>query len=337
MSALVESPLQLLCAVETYASDTGARPTRVTAREDVPALARSVRSVQGLGLPDGLAIETGPPRIDVTTGETCLVGDAFSGVFQASLARGGTPERIVVVDDGLATLELARRLVDGSSLVRLATPTRPLRYALGRLATRRLRRLAREGRVTLSTMLPLEPGLRDDLDALGVDVVRHSFDWLASREPHRGADDSIQEPTVVVGSALVADRLVGADHYVAWLRGVAADGPVHYVPHRRHDPLVTALFQQLPGVTVAPPGAAVEIRLRNLTRRQRVVALPSTSTVTLTRLLVPRGVAVLPHDVPDEWWTHRADPTLRRHLGTASALARAAAEEARSTQRFPIP
>ena len=327
MSALVESPLQLLCAVEAYAAGHAARSTatraRIVARSDVPTLATAVGAVRDLGLPDGLDVVVG--QAGRTLGNPVhVVGDPFSGVFQTALARAAAPGRVVVVDDGLATLDMARRLVDAEPMVRLSHTTGPLRHTLGAVTTRRLRRLARSGRLTICTMLPLDDDLTAGLTGLGVEVAEHSFDWLASR-PDDGAPAEIDEPTVVVGSGLVADRLVHADQYAAWLTGLAADGPVRYIPHRRHDPLVTALFERLPGVRVDSPGAPVEIRLRRLRSDQRVVSLPSTSAVTLTRLLTPRGVSVLPQDVPDSWWTPRAAPALREHLGAAADLARSAA------------
>ncbi|PRZ06553.1 hypothetical protein BCE75_1066 [Isoptericola sp. CG 20/1183] len=335
MSALVESPLQLLCAVEAYAAGhvtpPAATQARIVARSDVPTLATAVGAVRDLGLPDGLDVTVGPVSRTLGGDPVHLVGDPFSGVFQTALARGTAPGRIVVVDDGLATLDMARRLVEAEPMVRLSTPTGPLRYTLGAVTTRRLRRLARAGRLTVCTMLPLDDGLTAGLTALGVEVVEHSFGWLASRSD-AGAPPAIEEPTVVVGSGLVADRLVHADQYAAWLAGLAADGPVRYIPHRRHDALVTALFERLPGVRVDVPGAPVEIRLRRLGTDQRVVSLPSTSAVTLTRLLTPRGVAVLPQDVPDSWWTPRATPALREHLSVAAGLARAA-DAGRSAER----
>ena len=330
VTAFVESPLQLLCAVEAHAQGLAGPRTRVLARADVPALTAGIDAVQALGLPPGLDVEVAPaPRR--LPGGVVVVGDPFSGAFQSALLRAPRPpERIVVVDDGLATLDLARRLLTGAPLVRLTAPPGPLRYGLGTLAARRLRRVVDAGRLTLCTTVPLDDDALDGLDRMGVDVRTHDFAWLRSR-PQR---DAPAEPTVVVGSALVADRLVHADKYAAWVRGIAADGPVRYVPHRRHDPLVTALLEGLPGIVVDEPRAPVELRLRGLRAGQRVVTLPSTSAVTLSRLLVSRGVAVAPHAVPDTWWTERAVPELRRHLGRTHELAtRAAAQSAAPAAR----
>ncbi|MDO8147984.1 hypothetical protein Q6350_06025 [Isoptericola sp. b515] len=331
MSALVESPLQLLCAVEAHAAGIAGRRTRVLARQGVPTLTAAVDAFRDLGLPDGLDVVVTRPR-PAPEDDVHLVGDPFSGTFQAALARGAAGGRLVLVDDGLATLDLARRLLAGDPLVRPTAHHGPLRRGLGAVTTRRLRRLARDGRLTVWTMLPLDRGLTDGLRALGVDVREHSFDWLASRDRGSGPADVLEEPTVVVGSALAADHLVDVEHYVAWVRGIAADGPVRYLPHRRHHPLVTALLAQIPGVGVTMPGAPVEVRLRNLRGPRRVITLPSTAAITLTRLLSPRGVAVVPHDVPDDWWTARADPALRNHLGAATALARSAARRTRRPQ-----
>ncbi|WP_344244975.1 hypothetical protein [Isoptericola hypogeus] len=333
MTALVESPLQLLGAIEAHAAGHAGTRTRVRARADVPTLAASVGAVHTLGLPAGLDVDVAPAPRHLPDG-VVVVGDPFSGAFQTALVRTPRPpQRLVVVDDGLATLDLARRMATGSALVRIGAPAGPLRYGLGSLAARRLRRIADAGRLTLCTTLPLDPALRARLHDLGVEVLEHRFEWLRSRPQA----DAPPEPTVVVGSALVADGLLHADRYAAWVRGVAADGPVRYVPHRRHDPLVSALLERLPGIVVDAPGAPVEIRLRGLRPGQRVVMLPSTSAITLSRLLAGGGVTVTPHAVPDAWWTDRATPELRRHLGATHELAARAVAGARGPSPLGLP
>ncbi|WP_402466740.1 hypothetical protein [Isoptericola aurantiacus] len=318
MDAFVESPLQLVCAVEAHAAGVAGPSTVAHVRDGVPTLAETTDAVVALGLPVGLDLHPGPAVRRLASGDV-LVGDVFSGAFQAALVRSPptAPRRLVVVDDGLATLDLIRRLVANEPLVRLASRPGPLRLGLGSLAGRRLRRLANEGRLILCTGLPVPDDLAAGLATAGVQIARHRFDWLTSRSQH----DAPDEPTVVVGSALVADRLVHADQYVSWVRGIAADGPVRYVPHRRHEPMVTALLERVPGIRVDAPGAPVEIRLRGLRPHQRVVTLPSTSAVTLSQLLAPRGVAVVSQSVPTGWWTDRAGPQLRRHLEATHDLA----------------
>ncbi|MFI2103357.1 hypothetical protein ACH436_08705 [Isoptericola sp. NPDC019693] len=317
MTALVESPLQLLSAVEAHAAGHAGARSRVLARADVPALASAVDDVRALGLPGGLSVDLAPvPRR--LPHDVVVVGDPFSGAFQSALVRSlRPPTRIVVVDDGLATLDLAHRLTSGSSLVRIGAPPGSLRYGLGALAALRMRRVAEAGGLSLCTALPLDPDLRSWLRLLGIGVLEHGFEWLRGRAPASAP----AEPTVVVGSPLAADGLVQPDRYVAWVRGVAADGPLRYVPHRRHDPRVSALLEQVPGVEVDTPGAPVEMRLRGLRPGQRVVTLPSAAALTLPRVLLPRGVAVVPHAVPGSWWTDRATPELRHRLTAAHELA----------------
>ena len=54
--------------------------------------------------------------------------------------------------------------------------------------------------------------------------------------------------------------------------------------------------------------------LRGLSAGQRVLSLPSTALASLRVLLSPRGVPVDAVEVPEEWWTAKADPALRSHL-----------------------
>ncbi|MFC7587104.1 hypothetical protein ACFQYP_27820 [Nonomuraea antimicrobica] len=75
-----------------------------------------------------------------------------------------------------------------------------------------------------------------------------------------------------------------------------------------------ALIRERPGITVHDAGAPAELTLRGLDAGHRVLSLPSTAITSLRVLLSPRGVAVEPVDVPDDWWTSRAAPALRSHL-----------------------
>jgi hypothetical protein len=291
-------------------------------RDDVPALGVALEAVRGFGLPEGLETDLAGRRAALAAHEPVwLVGDAFSGLFQATaLLRRGL-ERVVLADDGLATLDLARRLAAREPLVRMRSDAGGPRRQLGAVAARRLRHLAARGRVTLFTALPLDPAVRAQLTAQGFVVARNDFAWLASAP----VGDAPTEPTVVIGSSLAADGLVDADAYVAWVGGLAADGPLRYLPHRRQAPELLARIGELPGVTLDSAQAPVELRLRGMTAPQRVVSLPSTAAVLLTTILRPRGVPVTPHAVEDDWWTSRATPGLRTHLSGVLRLAADAA------------
>ncbi|GAB2467174.1 hypothetical protein GCM10027063_04660 [Promicromonospora xylanilytica] len=327
--ALVESPLQLLCTVEAHAAGHGGAPTHVHVRDDVPALGAALDAVRGFGLPDGVEVAMAGRRAALAAHEPIwLVGDAFSGLFQATaLVRCGL-ERVVLVDDGLATLELARRLAAREPLVRMRSGAGAPRRQLGAAAARRLRHLAAQGRVTFFTALPLEPAIRTNLAAQGFTVVRNDFSWLASVP----VGDAPTEPTVVIGSALAADGLVDPGAYVSWVAGLAADGPVRYLPHRRQTPELLARLTAVRDLVVDTAQAPVELRLRGMATPQRVVSLPSTAAVLLTTILAPRAVEVTAVPVADDWWTSRATPGLRAHL---SSVLRLAADAARQDAAAP--
>ncbi|PUB20147.1 hypothetical protein C8K30_11830 [Promicromonospora sp. AC04] len=328
--ALVESPLQLLCTVEAHAAGFGGTDTHVHVRDDVPALGDALSAVRELTLPEGLTFDLAGRRSALTAREPVwLVGDAFSGLFQAT-APLRRPDRIVLVDDGLATLELCRLLVRRDPLVRIGSTVRAPRRRLGAVAAGRLRSLAADGRVTIFTALPLGPDLTTGLRAQGFDVRHNRFGWLTAQP----ADAALPEPTVVVGSAMAADGLIDADRYVDWIRSLAKESALRYLPHRRQTPELLAALAEIDGVTVDAPGAPVEIRLRGLRAGQRVVSLPSTSTILLTTIISPLGVPVTALDVPADWWTPRASADHRAHLTSVVELARqarAAAEDANET------
>ncbi|MFD2028112.1 hypothetical protein [Promicromonospora aerolata] len=328
--ALVESPLQLLCTVEAHAAGFGGTATHVHVRDDVPALGDALSAVRELTLPHGLDFDLAGRRSALTAREPVwLVGDAFSGLFQATVPLR-RPERIVLVDDGLATLELCRLLVRRDPLVRIGRPAPAPRRRLGAVAAGRLRSLAGDGRVTIFTALPLTPDLADGLRTQGFDVRHNQFGWLAAQP----ADDSMSEPTIVVGSAMPADGFIDAHRYVDWVRSLAKEGALRYLPHRRQTPELLAALAEIDGVTVDVPGAPVEIRLRGLRSGQRVLSLPSTSTILLTTIISPLGVPVTALDVPADWWTERATADHRAHLTSVVALAqqaRAAVDDASET------
>ena len=94
------------------------------------------------------------------------MGDAFSGQWQAAFVRRSVEGRVVLLDDGLATVSLARALVAGTPAVRPSrrssrVPPAPRAPRSGALVTRKLRRLARDGRVAMFTAMPLDVGARD--------------------------------------------------------------------------------------------------------------------------------------------------------------------------------
>lgn len=315
--AWVESPLQMLCAVEAHhAGLLGAR-ARVVPRAGLRPLVLTRREISRLGPPDGLELAApGPGMPRPRRGATWAVGDAFSGRVQAGWLTA-LPGRIVIVDDGLATIRLLELLTGRiwTPLLRARATAGPLRAglrsALGTAAGLRLRAAARSGRLSIFTALPVPAELARAVRDRGAELVTHDFAWLRSQPLRRPRPE---ERTVVLGTSLVRNGLIHRDRYFTWLAGLGSSGPVAYFPHRREDPHDLARVGEQPGITVYDGGIPAEMTLRGLAAEQRVLSLPSTAVTSLRVLLSARGVTVETVEVPDEWWTAQAAPSLRSHL-----------------------
>ncbi|MFC4585917.1 hypothetical protein [Sphaerisporangium corydalis] len=308
----MESPLQLLCAVEARYAGVAGPSTRVVTRGRLPGLRVTRSELAALDLPPGLEIETAEDRMPRPGRETTWVlGDAFSGRMQFT-SLTAAPKRMVVVDDGLATIRLLELLTAraGTPLLRARATPGPARRILGAAAGLRLRAAARAGRLTIFTALPVPAALSEAVRGLGAELVTHDFAWLRSQPAV--AHPRPPESTVVLGTSLVRNGLIHRDRYLSWL--FALEGPLAYYPHRREDPGDLAAVRDHPGVTVYDGGAPVEITLRDLRPGQRVLSLPSTAVTSLRVLLSARGVPVESVEVPDDWWTPSATVSLRSHL-----------------------
>jgi len=323
--ALVESPLQLLSAIEAHAAGLGGQRTNIQVRRDVPILARTREALTRSGLPEGVSSAIRSPRAFLSPFASAdrIVGDAFSGVFQASLLTRPT-RSLVVVDDGLATLHLGWLLASGEPLLRAGVSAGDRRRRLAGLAASRLGRLAHAGRLTLFTALPLPEELRSALSATRVEIVANRFLWLRDRP----AEPAPDEPTVVVGSALPANGLIDADRYLAWVLGHATDSPLRYIPHRRSHPAVIEALARTPGISIDDSHVPIELRLAGMRSGQRVLSLPSTAAVLLTTLLTPVGVEVEAFPIPGDWWTDQASPERRAYLHSVLPLVESARTQA---------
>lgn len=310
--AWVESPLQLLCAVEARYAGVVGPGTRVVTRAKLPGLRVTRAELAALDLPAGLEIETADGAMPRPGRDAAWVlGDAFSGRMQLT-SLTAAPARMVLVDDGLATIRLLELLTArlGTPLLRARAKSGPTRRVLGAAASVRLRAAARAGRLTVFTALPVPAELAKAVQGLGAELVTHDFAWLRSQPAV--AHPRPPESTVVLGTSLVRNGLIHRDRYLAWLFGL--QGPLAYYPHRREDPGDLAAVRGHPGVTVYDGGVPVEMTLRDLRPGQRVLSLPSTAVTSLRVLLSARGVPVETVEVPDDWWTPSATVSLRSHL-----------------------
>ncbi|GAA3238753.1 hypothetical protein [Actinocorallia longicatena] len=306
--AWAESPLQLLSAVEArHAGLLG--PAEILVRAGSDALTATAAELVRLGPPAGTTLEFASRAR--AGRRVWAVGDAFSGQVQAKLLTS-LPSRIVLVDDGLATIHLLGLLAGPwrQPLIRARARAGRVRRILGSAAGARLRSAAREGRVTVFTGLPVPSAVLARAHRAGIEVVQHDFPYLRSL----AADPAPAERTVVLGTSLVANGLVDRGSFLGWINGILAGERVAYYPHRREDPEILAMLRDDPRVTLVERGLPVELSLRGLSPRHRVLSLPSTALTSLRVLLGPDGPAIEGVTVPSAWWTDRADQSLRTHL-----------------------
>lgn len=304
--AWVESPLQLLSVLDGAHCGRWGGPTLVQHRTDVPALTALVEALAPRVDPSLVTLR--PSACPWTGRGTWVVGDAFSGRVQARAAAGMLP-RVVVTDDGLATLHLLDLLAQGTDapLVRARATPHPVRRALAR---RVHRALAAARSLEVVTALPVPPGTRAAAEASGFLVHQHDYAWASTL----AQGDAPPEQLVVVGAALAADGLVRPDAYRARIADLAQEhGPLAYLPHRRQNPATLAALGSLPGVRVHHADLPVEVALLALAPGTRVRCLPSTPALTLGGLLPARGVSVEVDLIPEEWWMPGSEG-FRAHL-----------------------
>lgn len=313
----VESPLQLLSAIEAHGAGLLGRQSTIHPRGGTAGMDTTVRTLMAQAPPGVRFDETGPqgPSTSGRAADRWVTGDAFSGQIQRRLMGPVRADEFVIIDDGLATVKLLQLLTGDrpTPLVRSRTPRSASRNALGVASWYRLRALARQGRLLACTALPISRDVEQAFRDLGGHLEHHRFEWLGTQP----VTERFHEPTIVVGSALAADGLIGHEPYLSWVLEQTDDGPVGYFPHRREDPGFLAELARHPLITVHPNTIPVEMRLRGLRRGQKVSALPSTVLPSLRLLLRPHQVSIIGHPVPEHWWTDAASPSLRTHLGTS--------------------
>jgi len=302
----VESPFQLLGAVEAQTSGALSRHLVVLPRAGVEPLSRTVDELRRLGLPRGVTVSN-PSRVPRRVAGTLAIGDAFSGEVHRMLVHG-LPDRLVLVDDGRSTRRAMEALVNPHiPLIRPHVAASRARALLARAALARLRRLARSGRMRVVTALDLPQPVLDAARNLGIDVRRHEFEWLRSLP----VTDVPGSETVVLGTSLVANNLVKARPYVEWVQAVSRESPVTYWAHRREDARTLEPLGATPGIEIATGEIPVELSLRGVTSH-RLITLPTTAATTL-RMLVP-GINIHEYAVPESWWQPGVPVAARMHL-----------------------
>jgi hypothetical protein len=234
------------------------------------------------------------PWARFAAGADWLVGDPFSGLVQARLARA-VPERLVLVDDGAITRRLARLLHEGEPLLRPAR--RPgeqvsgLRRTLGATTTRTLRALAAEGRLDITTYLDADDPAASVLADLGAIVRHHRFAWTRA---HGLAGRAIPvDHRVVLGSAGVADGSIEPDDQRRFVASLARAGRLAYLPHRREPDWFLRALARERHVVVVTADVPIELALGGTRRALDVISRPSSALETLHLVLEGTGSRIL--------------------------------------------
>lgn len=305
--AWVESPFQLLGALEAHSAGLLGERLVVLPRAGVEPLAITIAELQRLGLPPGVSVLPPGPAPHRPTAPLAI-GDAFSGAVHRMVLQS-SPRALVLLDDGRSTRRVMDALVmPGVPLIRPHITPSPPRALLARLALSKLKRMTRRRRLRVVTALNLPDPVLNAAAGSGIQVQKHHFAWLRAL-PGEAAPIT---DTVVLGTSLVANDLITAEPYLDWVRAVARDGPVTYRAHRREDARTLGPLSRCPGVVIEHGQVPVEVSLRRMTSRHRVLTLPTTAVSTL-RMITPQA-RIQEFAVPDCWWFPHVPAVARRHL-----------------------
>ena len=305
--AWVESPFQFLGALEAHSSGVLGERLVVLPRHGVEPLATTIAELQRLGLPPRVSLLAPGPAPYRHSGPLAI-GDAFSGAVHRMMLQS-SPPALVLLDDGRSTRRVMDALVlPGVPLIRPHITPSPPRALLARVALGKLKRMARRGRLRVVTALDLPDTVIDGATQSGIQIRKHDFAWL------RGLPGDAQPSTdtVVLGTSLVANDLITAEPYLDWVRGIAKEGPVTYRAHRREDQRTLGPLSLCPGLVIETGQVPVEVSLRKMTSRNRVLTLPTTAVSTL-RMITPQA-RIQEFAVPDCWWLPHVPLVARRHL-----------------------
>lgn len=313
--ALVESPVQLLHVIE-WCSWHQTRDLQVAVLSPREGHGRvQLAAMRRIAERSGLKVVWLDPRLSwggslwawlelrrrASKVERVLVGDPFSGLIQAILttARIG---KVVVVDDGTATIDFADLLVANVPLSRWAVRHGKLaRLARGGLAKRTTRFFTRLGSDALEvfTVMPVE------LDGRA-EVTRHSYNWTRTTF----GPPQVEDQVTVIGSSLVESGLFTEEAYVSaireTMRTLGADRGT-YISHRRESADKLARLAAATGLSVISSEVPLEIELRRGQVGRTIVCFPSSPAYTLPLVLSDTEVQLKVLPAQPEWFPADAD------------------------------
>lgn len=262
---------------------------------------------------------------DVRAARTVVVGDPFSRYVQLLLTLVRA-DRLVVVDDGTATMEFVAQTARGERLVRwhrvgaggLPGRVRELAYAPVSATARRRFTPAGTRSVELFSSMPVTVHS-------GTTLRVNDFAWTRARfGPPR-----LTRGTDLVGTSLVETGVVDPARYLDAVRALTAEhGATRYFAHRRESPEKLRALSAATGLEIVRPDLPLELIARRGPVGHTVVSFPSTVVHTLPYALSGTGVTVAVCDVDPAWLTGSASPRARGFLAGVT-------DSARDVRRLP--
>lgn len=291
--AWVESPLQVLTAAEwahRHRTETGGSTT-IAYRISDPQVVTTIEAIHRMGAPFArFEPYVGVPWMLLAASRHWVIGDPLSGQFRAAAAVLPAPRRLTVVDDGAMVVHAMRALAGEVDYARPGQVESRTKVLLGGLSAERIRGLARAGRVDLFTVFG---AAADPARRAGVEVAADRFDWLRGAALRDGAPRiRLPHERIVLGSARVVDGLLRAERYLGWVRGLAEQGPIVYLPHRRETPALVDAVGSLPGATAVRTDLPVELVLAGVREPLELHTLPSSAVTTLRVVLDGSGSTI---------------------------------------------
>ncbi|GLZ78974.1 hypothetical protein Afil01_37810 [Actinorhabdospora filicis] len=317
--ALLESPAQILNLLEWAHDEDGREIAAAVILPRAEAAREQLRTMSGLAERTGPVVSTFSPRDGarelarcaavlagrVARARTLVIGDPFSQLTQALLPLA-RPERVVIIDDGTATMEFAARLREGRPLTRWHSTARaPARAAR---ATRWL-----TGRpVELFTSLPVPA-------PPNVTLTANTYAWARAGFGPPEVTDTVD----LLGTSLVETGVVDQDAYLTAVARLAGTHRVdRYLAHRRESPAKLAALAERTGVTVVRPELPLELHARTGPVAATIISFPSTMVHTLPLLLAGSGVRVVIQEVEPSWLAAGASGHASRFLAEVTGSAR---------------
>ncbi|WP_432557814.1 hypothetical protein [Granulicoccus sp. GXG6511] len=297
----VESPAQLLNAVE-WAAATGIDADLVVLGPGDPVTRFQLHRLTDLVRRDGFVVRWAEVRGKgpgagsalarcvraVRAADTIVLGDPYAAFAHLLLTAAGRHLRLVVVDDGTATLRFAEQWASGAELRRWHVARRSRAHrAVGRRAERLLGR--RSDRVELFSAMPLDTDLP---------VTPNTYAWVRDRfGPPQTLDG-----TDLMGTSLVETGVVAGAAYLRGIERLATRRAVaRYLPHRHESPEKLATIERL-GVRIVRPDLPMEVYARRGPVGRSILSFPSTVLHTLPLVLADTAVTIEPLTVEDDWF-----------------------------------